>query len=525
MAGASDRIFLTFGGLVLVLGLLGIFLSATPVPQPTALIIVLLATAAVEASLTLLSERLGRPAADRTIRILLLAAVTLACARLADYLHSPLWILSAMPAIAMALFWRSSRAAVASLILFVTVLVVSVLLHPGQGSGTVGVTDVMRLAFHLAFLWACILLLNLLLEAIRSHRARRQRELERSAARHVRLEAILAALSTAVLVVDRSGWIQRTNRAMEALCGRSAPQLEGLLIDAVVHLGWGDGGEPPLEREGRSEIPVDGGEPIPVAFRVLALGDGNEHLVSLQDLRSQYEALSDIAEQSELLEEHGVTQSRFLATMSHQLRTPMDAVVEEVGGLVATEPLSAKQRRYLAVVRRNADQLLQLIDDMLLICRIDGALADPTLDEVSVLRLLREASIPRSPELQAIAGDGQLPTVKVDRIWMDRIFAEILDAQPFIGGRPIRVEHAVLGQVYRLHVPSRRVDTGAGEEFVFGPHFPEHEGVSPFANTRLGLLLARLQAQALGGDLTTGTNSRGQPGFVLELPVAGVRSF
>lgn len=525
MPGASDRIFLVFGGLVLILGLLGVVTSAAPIPQPGPLALLLLATAGIEALITLLSERLGRPAVDRTIRILLLAAVALACAGLGDYLHTPLWMLSAMPVVAMALYWRGSRAAMASLALLVAVLVVSVLLHPDQGSGEVGLTAVLQLAFRLSFLWACVLLLNLLLDAIRHHRTNRQRELALSVARHLRLEAILAALSTAVLVVDRSGWIRRTNRAMELLSGRAAPLLEGLLVDAVVHLGWGEAGEPPLEREGRSEIPVDGGEPIPVAYRVLALDDGDEQLVSLQDLRSQYEALSDIAEQSELLEERGVTQSRFLATMSHQLRTPMDAVVEEVGAVLASEPLSSRQRRYLAVVRRNADQLLQLVDDMLLICRIDGALADPVLDEVSVLRLLREASIPRSPDLQAIAGDGQLPTVRVDRLWMDRIFAEILDAQPFVGGQPVRVEHSVLGQVYRLHVPSRRVDTEASDAFVFGPHFPEHEGVSPFANTRLGLLLAQLQARALGGDLSTGPNSRGQPGFVLELPVAGVRSF
>lgn len=524
MQGSSDRIFLAFGLFVLMLALLSEATSAASLAHPWSVALVLMATAGIEGLLTLLSGRLGRQAVDRTIRILLLGAVALVCTRLGDFLHSSLWVICAMPAVAMALFWRGVVAAACSLGLFLAILVAAVLLHPPGGPSPT-LVDVLGLALRLAVLWACVLLLNLLLDASRRHQSRRRAEAERTVARQVRLEAILDALGAAVLVVDHRGWIRRTNGAMATLTGRSAAQLEGLLVDAVVHLGWAESPDDPVERVGRSEIPVAGGEPIPVAYRVAPLDEGRDHLVSLHDLRSQYAAMSDLAQRSAALRERGVTQSRFLASVGHQLRTPMDAVVEEVGQLLGDDSLTQQQRRHLTVVRRNADLLLELVDDMLLICRIDGGLAEPQLDEISVLRLLREAGIPRSPELQAIAATGQLPTVQVDRLWMDRVFMEIIDAQPFIGGPPLRVEHSVVGQTYQLHVPSRRFDGKMDDTFVFGPHFPEHEGASSFAASRLGLALARLQVRALDGDLSVGPNSGGQPGFVLTLPVAGVRSF
>jgi len=71
----------------------------------------------------------------------------------------------------------------------------------------------------------------------------------------------------------------------------------------------------------------------------------------------------------------------FLANMSHEIRTPMNGVIGLTDLALDDEALTEKQRGYLANIKKNADGLLAIIDDVLDISKIDaGAL---TLESVS----------------------------------------------------------------------------------------------------------------------------------------------
>ncbi len=375
-------------------------------------------------------------------------------------------------------------------------------------------TSAADLAVWVGYAGLVAALLLAALAAGRGHRDDLRAEIDRSRARHLRLEAILAAISTAVLVVDRNGWIRRANRSAEELTGRSTSLLRGMLVDAVVHLGWeADGAAAPA---GRSEIPVRGGEPIPVGFQLASIEPGEDHLVMLHDLRPHYAALASIEDRAERLEESGMTRSRFVAQVSHQLRTPMDALVGDAARLLELAPLDDRQRRYVSIINRNARLLLELLDDMLLLTTLDAQLAAPELEDVTVLRVLHEARLPRPDDLDTITAGRNIPTVRIDAQWLERVFDEILDPMPFIGAPPVRYEHRLQRTTYRLEIPSRRLEPGVDEEFVFSPHFAEHEGVSPLSNTRLGLALARELARGMGGDLETRFVGR-QGCFVLRL--------
>lgn len=373
---------------------------------------------------------------------------------------------------------------------------------------------------HVGYAGLAAALLVAALAAVRGHRDKLEAEIDRSKARQLRLEALLAAISTAVLVVDRNGWILRANRGAEELTGRSTSLLRGMLVDAVVHLGWDPEGG--ANESGRSEIPVRGGEPIPVGYQVAAIDPGDDRLVMLHDLRPHYAALADIESEAERLEESGLSRSRFVAQVSHQLRTPMDALVGEAARLLELPPLDVRQRRYVSIINRNARLMLELLDDMLLLTTLDARLGTPDLEEITVLRLLHEARLPRPQDLDSITSGRNIPTVRVDADWLERVFEEVLDPMPFVGAPPLRYEHRLEPREYRLEIPSRRLEPGVDEEFVFSPHFVEHEGVSPLSNARLGLALAREFVRGMGGDLTT--RFAGEQGhFVLTLPLAGRR--
>ncbi|MEW6336013.1 MAG: ATP-binding protein [Acidobacteriota bacterium] len=63
--------------------------------------------------------------------------------------------------------------------------------------------------------------------------------------------------------------------------------------------------------------------------------------------------------------------SKFFANVSHELRTPLTMILAPVDDLLAAE-LVPEQRRTLEVVRKNADRLLRLIDDLLDLSRLDA---------------------------------------------------------------------------------------------------------------------------------------------------------
>ena len=420
-------------------------------------------------------------------------------------IEAALWFGTAAGVIAIALRWSGGTAIAAVSGLLLVLLAAAALV--GEARSPDGLPGI---GLRIAYLWLMAMLLVAMLDSLRGQRARLQEELVHLRAANLRLDAVLSTIGTSVLVVDRQGWIRRANRGAEELTARTAALLKGVLVDAVVHLGW------PPPASGRSEIPVKGGEPIPVAYRVAMVGD--EQLVMLHDLRAHYTALADLETRAEELATAGMTQSRFVAAVSHQLRTPMDSLVGEATRLLDSGPLDARQRRYVSIINRGARQLLELLDDMLLLTTLDAGLARSAGDRVTVLRLLHEVGIPRPRTLEAVAASKGLPTVRVDRQWTDRIFREIIDPMPFVGAPPMRFHHTLGTTTYRLEVPSRRLEPGQGEEFVFSPHFPEHEGASPLSNTRLGLMLARELARGLGGDL--GVRFVKDDGrFVLELPL------
>ncbi|PKM14588.1 MAG: histidine kinase [Gammaproteobacteria bacterium HGW-Gammaproteobacteria-2] len=80
----------------------------------------------------------------------------------------------------------------------------------------------------------------------------------------------------------------------------------------------------------------------------------------------------EMAEQRRELAEHSsLAKTRFLATMGHEVRTPMSGVMGMTELLLGT-PLSAPQRRYAESIRQAGQHLLRLVDDALDLARIEA---------------------------------------------------------------------------------------------------------------------------------------------------------
>lgn len=110
-----------------------------------------------------------------------------------------------------------------------------------------------------------------------------------------------------------------------------------------------------------------------------------------EDLQTAENIVKILLEGKQMVaDQANLAKSEFLANLSHELRTPMNAIIGLSSILANSHPLSDKQRMYLNTMKGSADNLLTLINDLLDVAKIESKaieLEDITFD---LQRLLQE---------------------------------------------------------------------------------------------------------------------------------------
>lgn len=121
-----------------------------------------------------------------------------------------------------------------------------------------------------------------------------------------------------------------------------------------------------LERFGLSLADFAVHDPTPDLLSVLQL-----QKIAVDDLQR---LTSRLREQSAELEEGVRTKDAFLATMSHELRTPLTGILGLAEAMIqeAAGPITDQQRRYLEIVRASGARLLEVVNDILDLAKIQA---------------------------------------------------------------------------------------------------------------------------------------------------------
>lgn len=206
--------------------------------------------------------------------------------------------------------------------------------------------------------------------------------------------------------------------------------------------------------------------------------------------------------------------SKFLANMSHDLRTPLNAIVGFSGLLeeqVAGE-LNDKQKRFVNHIKQGADHLLQLINDILDLSKIEAGQLEIRCEDFriqdampEVLSIIRPLAMAKKIEVQQVM-PAQQP-VYADRVRFKQVLYNLLsNAIKFTPqeGR-ILIECVDDGRQVRISV----IDTGVGirledQKLVFD-EFRQIEGISQDPANRgtgLGLAITKRLVEQQGGAIT-----------------------
>jgi len=238
---------------------------------------------------------------------------------------------------------------------------------------------------------------------------------------------------------------------------------------------------------------------------------------------------SQLEQQNLAMQEANRLKTEFVSMVSHELRTPLTSIHGYADLLLEDQQITGPERESLTIVKKNADRLLGLINDLLDLSRIEAGRVDLHCTSVDLAQLIAEVAGALRPLLDA----------KRQRLRFD-----LGEALPAVWADPDRVTQILMNLISNAHkytwiegsitVAARREDgcvrvdvsdTGIGlspeeQAHLFTQFFRAHDR-SPHAGggTGLGLVITRVLVELHGGRITVSSAPGQGATFRFTLPV------
>ncbi len=382
-----------------------------------------------------------------------------------------------------------------------------------------------------------------------------------------RFALFLEAAPDAILEIDRKGQIVLANGEAERLFQRSRLELIGLPVEQLIperfrgaHLGHREGyARHPVRRPmGRGidlfALRKDGSEfAVDINLSPLAGPGEGEVLCVIRDVSERRAAEDEIRILNHNLERRSAElastnaemslrnreveranrlKSEFLASMSHELRTPLNTILgfsellsEESGGT-----LNEKQKRFVTHIQRDANHLLELINDILDLSKIEAGRLELHIETFPMAVAVAEVltSVRPLAAHKNLSLDSDLDTQLV--LHADRVrFKEILynlfsNAIKFTppGGR-VWIESSVAEGSVHLIVGDTGIGIAPEDQQSIFESFRQVSATTKGVRegTGLGLAITRRLVEHHGGKLWVESELFRGSRFHLTLPLAG----
>jgi PAS domain S-box-containing protein len=328
----------------------------------------------------------------------------------------------------------------------------------------------------------------------------------------------------AIMWLDIEGRLINVNQAACRMLGYSRSELLSLSVfDVAPHVtpeSWAASWER-LKQQGRPVFEsihrTKSGHSFPVEITANHLEfNGKEyHCTFVRDITKRKRDEAAWRTAKETAEAAVQVKSSFLATMSHEIRTPMNGVIGMTGLLLDTA-LDAVQREYAESIRRCGNTLLTIIDEILVISKIEeGQL---TLEVVEfdlrtavedVLELLAEQAVRKGVELGVLLPPEVPAWVAGDPGRLRQILTNLVgNAVKFTAQGEVRVQVLCVQQTTEdILLRFEVIDTGIGIPSDVQPQlfqaFTQADASTTrlYGGTGLGLAISRRLVELMGGTI------------------------
>jgi signal transduction histidine kinase len=245
--------------------------------------------------------------------------------------------------------------------------------------------------------------------------------------------------------------------------------------------------------------------------------------------------LDELAQANMRLYEMNRLKSDFLATVSHELRTPLNSIIGFSDVLSSIAALDEKQKRYVGNIQRSGTMLLDMINDILDLAKMESGKMEVRLSEFKIGALVGAQCDMARPlaEKKNIDLDYEvsqnLPPVWQDQAKIQQILNNLLsNAIKFTpeGGRiAIGAERDEYGDL-RLSVTDTGIGINPDDQQLIFEKFRQAPGVSKdgdamtreYSGTGLGLSIVRELCRLLGGDVSVESELGKGSTFTVRLP-------
>ncbi len=277
----------------------------------------------------------------------------------------------------------------------------------------------------------------------------------------------------------------------------------------------------PMRNRGTIAVALDAGAltPSPEQHRLL------ETFATLTAIALERVHYIAVAQQAEVDMASERLRNSLLAALSHDLRTPLTALVGLADALALTGPRLAPEQAELAqAIREEALRTSALVHNLLDMARLQSGRVVlrrewQPLEEV-VGTALRALARPLAAHRVRVALPAELPLVHIDAVMMERAFCNLLEnaAKYTPHGSLIEISARERDAVIEIVVADDGPGLPPGRERELFEKFSRGRSESPIPGVGLGLAIVQAVVTAHGGRVRAGTREGGGAAFTLELP-------
>ena len=272
-----------------------------------------------------------------------------------------------------------------------------------------------------------------------------------------------------------------------------------------------------------------------------ALRDQNrELLLSLEQFTREFDDTNrgvvalhaELDQRAEQLKQASDLKSRFLSNVTHELRTPLNSILA-LSRLLSDQldgPLTAEQQKQVTLIRRSAENLLEIVNDLLDLAKVEAGRMEVRCSQFSIdevfagLRALLRPLNEQNPVDLLFSEESPLPKLLTDEAKVTQILRNLVsNALKYTESGHISVVASldeINGQI-RVRVTDTGIGIALEHQSLIFEEFTQVQNRLQVKQkgTGLGLPLSRQLARLLGGDITLESQTGHGSTFTLTIPL------